>query len=132
MFAFYESDGFTITLELLFLLFVVYDAKRYFETKKREYLINIVLTVVFFFWALVPFYNKYYAWQDNDKASLMNSCLNEYNQSYCTCLDDKIFKEYSFDDFKALDREKDAEYMEFFEDVDKECRGTLGWFDSWF
>jgi len=60
MFAFYESDWFTVVLEIGFLLFIGYDAKRYFQTKKREYLLNIFLAVVFFFWALVPFYNKYY------------------------------------------------------------------------
>ncbi len=129
MFAFYESDWFTITLEILFLLFIIYDTKRYFETKKREYLLNIALTIGFFFWALVPFYNKYYSWQDRDKVSLIKDCVVEHNQSYCDCLDDKVFKEYSFEGFKHLNRTKDKDYLEFFSDVDKECRGIdTGWF----
>ncbi len=129
MFAFYESDWFTITLEILFLLFIIYDTKRYFETKKREYLLNIALTIGFFFWALVPFYNKYYSWQDIDKSSLMTSCITEHNASYCKCWDDKVFKEYSFEDFKSLNREKDGDYLEFASEVDNECRGIdTGWF----
>jgi len=129
MFAFYESDWFTITLEILFLLFIIYDIKRYFETKKREYLFNIVLTIGFFFWALVPFYNKYYSWKDVDKSSLMTSCIAEHNASYCSCWDDKVFKEYAFEDFKRLNREKDEDYLEFASEVDKECRGIdTGWF----
>jgi|GEM_PF-787291 len=128
MFAFYESDWFTITLEILFLLFVVYDTKRYFETKKREYLLNIILAIGFFFWALVPFYNKYYTWQDKSKETLMTTCVQEYNQSHCECLDDKIFKEYDFETFKALDRAKDEDYLEFMDEVNSECRGEDGWF----
>ena len=128
MFAFYESDWFTITLEILFLLFIVYDTKRYFETRKREYLLNIVLAIGFFFWALVPFYNKYYSWQDEGKASLVLACVEEYNQTYCDCLDDKIFKEYSLEDFTVLDKERDSDYLEFIDETDKECRGEGSWF----
>ena len=128
MFAFYESDWFTITLEILFLLFIIYDTKRYFQTKKREYLFNIVLAVGFFFWALVPFYNKYYTWQDITKADLMHECVAEYNQSHCDCFDDAIFKEYDFETFKILDRKKDADYLEFIDEADKECRGEGSWF----
>ena len=129
MFAFYESDWFTITLEILFLLFIFYDGRRYLQTKKREYLLNIIMTIGFFFWAIVPFYNKYFTWQDVDKASLTKNCVSEHNQTYCDCLDDKVFKEYSFEDFKHLKRAEDEDYLEFFSDVDKECRGIdTGWF----
>ncbi|MGB5965583.1 MAG: hypothetical protein WBF77_04935 [Sulfurimonadaceae bacterium] len=128
MFAFYESDWFTIVLEILFLLFIAYDTKRYFQTGKREYLINIVLAIVFFFWALVPFYNKYYSWQDVDKESVLAACVKEHNQSYCSCLDDKIFKEYDFESFKELEKRKDKDYLEFVDEVDKECRGEGSWF----
>ncbi len=128
MFAFYESDWFTVLLEIAFLLFIAYDAKRYFQTKKREYLINIVLAVLFFFWALVPFYNKYYTWQDADQEHLTAQCVQEHNQTYCSCLDDKIFKEYDLESFKTLDKGKDKDYLEFIEEADKECRGEGGWF----
>ena len=128
MFAFYNSDWFTITLEILFLLFIIYDTKRYFQTKKREYLLNIVLAIGFFFWALVPFYNQYYTWQDKSKEDVIVACVAEYNQTYCDCLDNQIFKEYDFETFKALDRAKDEDYLEFMGDVDEECRGEGGWF----
>ena len=128
MFAFYESDWFTIVLEVLFLLFIAYDTKLYFKTGKREYLINIVLAIVFFFWALVPFYNKYYTWQDVDKESVLAACVQEHNKTYCSCLDDMIFKEYDFESFKALEKQKDEDYLEFITEVDKECRGEGGWF----
>jgi len=128
MFAFYESDWFTITLEILFLLFIIYDTKRYIQTRKREYLLNIVLAVGFFFWALVPFYNKYYTWQDKSKEEILSVCIQEHNQSYCECLDDKIFKEYDFETFKQLEHSKDDDYVEFVDEIDKECRGEDSWF----
>ncbi len=128
MFAFYQSDWFTLFLEILFLLFIAYDIRRYFQTRKREYLMNIVLAVLFFFWALVPFYNKYYTWQDIDRESLLGECLKEHNQTYCSCYDDMLFKEYEFDDFKGLAAQKDEDYLEFLEDVDKECRDNGSWF----
>lgn len=128
MFAFYQSDWFTIVLEILFLLFIAYDTRRYFQTGKREYLINIVLAIVFFFWALVPFYNKYYSWQDVDKESLLAECVQDYNKSYCSCLDDKILKEYDFESFKELDKKRDEDYLEFVDEAGKECRGEGGWF----
>jgi len=128
MFTFYESDWFTIVLEILFLLFIVYDTRRYLKTRKREYLLNIVLAVVFFFWALVPFYNKYYSWKEGDKERVLATCVREYNQSYCTCLEDKIFKEYDFESFKVLDKQDDEDYQAFLDEVDKECRGEEGWF----
>lgn len=128
MFAFYESDWFTITLEILFLLFIAYDAKRYLQTRKREYLFNIVLAIAFFFWALVPFYNKYYSWHESDKASLMAQCVQEYNQTYCRCLDDKIVKEYDIETYRELSRQKDGELIGALDEFDKECRGKEGWF----
>jgi len=132
MFAFYESDWFTIILEILFLVFIVYDIKRYIETKKREYLLNIVLTIGFFFWALVPFYNKYLTWHEADRATLVAACLQEHNESYCNCLDDKVFKSYSRDDFKSIDQKNDVDFVEFLDESDRECRGDLAWYEGWF
>lgn len=113
MFGFYESDWFTITLEVLFLIFIAYDAKKYFETRKREYLINIALAVGFFVWAFIPFYNKYYTWQDNDKSIMIEKCSAEFNASYCECLDDKIFKEYSFESYHDKLKSEDNDFKEF-------------------
>lgn len=128
MFAFYQSDWFTLLLEIIFLLFIAYDFRRYFQTRKREYLMNIVFAVLFFFWALVPFYNKYFTWQDADRESLLAACVKEHNGTYCTCFDDMLFKEYDFDTFQLMQKQKDEDYLEFIEDTDKECRGEGSWF----
>lgn len=130
MFDFYESDWFTITLEIIFLIFILYDIKRYVETKKREYLINILLTFGFFIWAIVPFYNKYFTWQDSDKAKLQAHCTQEHNSSVCECLDDKIFKEYDLKSFLTLQKSKDKELSEFLETSKKICTGEEE--ESWF
>lgn len=127
MFAFYESDWFTITLEILFLLFIAYDTKRYFETRKREYLLNILLAVVFFFWALIPFYNKYLTWDEAAKTALITECSNEHNTSYCSCLEDKVFKEYDFESYRKIEK-TDEDLLEFLQESDKECRGEGSWF----
>ena len=127
MFAFYESDWFTIALEIFFLLFIAYDAKRYFQTRKREYLLNILLAVVFFFWALVPFYNKYFTWQAADKRALISECSNDYNASYCSCLEDKVFKEYDFETYRETEK-TDEDFLAFLQESDKECRGEGSWF----
>ncbi len=130
MFDFYESDWFTIALEIAFLIFIAYDIKKYFETKKREYVINIVLTFGFFIWAAVPFYNKYFTWQDRDKAELQARCVSEYNTTLCDCLDDKIFKEYNLKSYLALEKGADKDLNEFVETSKKICTGEEeeGWF----
>ena len=126
MFSFLSSDWFTLGLEIVFLLFIAYDLKKYFETKKREYIVNIVLAFVFFLWAVVPFYNAYITWQESDKAEMLSTCKQESNQSLCECIDDKIFKEYSFDDFISVDKNA-TDYKEFIDKAKEECQD-----DSWF
>jgi len=121
MFDFYESDSFTITLEIIFLIFIIYDIKRYIETKKREYIFNIVLTFGFFIWAFIPFYNKYFTWQEIDKKQLLLTCTSEHNATYCECMDDKVFKEYSLKTYNELDIKKDADFLEFIQESEKEC-----------
>lgn len=128
MFAFYESDWFTLALEVLFLLFIAYDTKRYLETKKREYLLNIALAIIFFVWALVPFYNKYFGWQERDRVALLSTCEQEHNSTYCSCYDDLIFKEYALERYNALDKSHDKELTAFLKECDEECRGEGGWF----
>ncbi len=118
---FYESDWFTIILEIIFLIFIVYDIKRYIITRKKEYITNIVLTLGFAIWAFIPFYNKYFLWQDSDKAELIATCTKEHNTSYCECIDDKIFKEYTLEDFKNIDQANDEDYLEFMIEMKEEC-----------
>jgi len=126
VFDFLDSDWFVISLEIVFLLFIVYDAKKYFETKKKEYITNIVLTFGFFIWALIPFYNSYMTWSEDKKQELISECKKENNETLCQCLDDKIFKEYSFEDFKSLDK-NGSDFNEFVKETKEECLD-----DSWF
>ncbi len=126
MFDFLDSDWFVISLEIVFLLFIAYDAKKYFETKKKEYITNIVLTLVFFIWALIPFYNSYMTWSEDKKQDLISECKKENNETLCQCLDEKIFKEYSFEDFKNLDK-NGSDFNEFIKETKEECLD-----DSWF
>ena len=126
MFDFLDSDWFIISLEIVFLLFIAYDAKKYFETKKKEYITNIVLTLGFFIWALIPFYNSYMTWSEDKKHELISECKKENNETLCQCLDEKIFKEYSFEDFKSLDKNS-SDFNEFIKETKEECLD-----DSWF
>ncbi|MDD3854244.1 MAG: hypothetical protein WC279_00080 [Sulfurimonas sp.] len=126
MFDFLDSDWFIISLEIVFLLFIAYDAKKYFETKKKEYITNIVLTLGFFIWALIPFYNSYMTWSEDKKQELISECKKENNETLCQCLDEKIFKEYSFEDFKSLDKNS-SDFNEFIKETKEECLD-----DSWF
>jgi hypothetical protein len=126
VFDFLDSDWFVISLEIVFLLFIAYDVKKYFETKKKEYITNIVLTLGFFIWALIPFYNSYMTWSEDKKQELISECKKENNETLCQCLDDKIFKEYSFEDFKSVDKNS-SEFNEFIKETKEECLD-----DSWF
>ncbi|MBU1659629.1 hypothetical protein KKG72_11370 [bacterium] len=126
MFDFLSSDWFVISLEIVFLLLIAYDIRKYFQTKKKEYITNIVLTFVFFIWAAIPFYNSYYTWSEGSKKEFIAECLLENNETICKCLDENIFKEYSFADFKNLDKNS-SDFKEFVEETKKDCLD-----DSWF
>jgi len=128
MFTFYESDWFTLALEVVFMLFIAYDMKRYLETRKREHLLNIAFAIIFFVWALVPFYNKYVSWQERDREALLSKCEEEHNSSYCSCLDDLIVKEYDVESYRELEKGSDEQLVSFLKECDEECRGEGGWF----
>ena len=127
MFDFLESDWFNITLEVVFLILISYDVKRYFETKKREYIINIVLTIGFAIWALYPYYNSYVGWEEEQKKEMLSHCTGDENSTkLCRCLDDATFKNYTYEEYKKLNRNA-SEYKEFLKDAKEECLD-----DSWF
>lgn len=126
MFDFLDNDWFIIALEIVFLLFIAYDWKKYQETKKKEYITNIVLAVVFAVWTLLPFYNSYMTWTDSDKQKVVSECLKENNETLCECLSDTTFKEYTFENYKEIDKESE-EFKEFIKDSKEECLD-----DSWF
>ena len=126
MFDFFSNDWFVIALEIVFLIFIIYDLKKYFETKKNEYIINVVVTFVFFIWAAIPFYNKYITWEDDSKAIVNETCMSENNESLCSCLSDSIFKEYSLSAYKATDKNS-SDYTGFIKESKESCLD-----DSWF
>jgi hypothetical protein len=127
MFDFLESDWFNIGLEVVFLVLISYDVKKYFDTRKREYLVNIVLTIGFAIWALYPYYNSYIGWEDSQKKEMLSHCKGDENSTkLCRCLDDATFKEYTYEEYKALDMNS-SEYKEFVKDAKEECLDD-GWF----
>ena len=126
MFDFLDEDWFIISLEIVFVILIVYDIKKYIETKKKEYITNIVLTVGFAIWTLLPFYNSYVTWADDAKQEFTFICEKENNETLCSCLSDNTFKEYSFEDFNALDKQS-SDFKEFIKESREECLD-----DSWF
>ncbi len=127
MFDFLDSDWFNIGLEVLFLVLITYDIKNYFQTKKREYLVNIVLTIGFAIWALYPYYNSYVGWDESQKKQMLSHCNGDENSTkLCRCLDDATFKEYTYEEYKALDKNSSS-YKTFLQDAKEECLDD-GWF----
>ncbi|WP_321777631.1 hypothetical protein [Sulfurimonas sp.] len=126
MFDFLDSDWFNIGLEIVFLILISYDVKKYFETKKREYIVNIVLTIGFAIWVLYPYYKSYYGWEDSQKQEMISTCKDSNDTKLCKCLDEKIFKNYVFDEYKILDKNS-TEHLEFLKEAKEECEDD-GWF----
>lgn len=126
MFDFLESDWFNIGLEILFLILISYDVKKYFQTKKREYLINIVATIGFAVWALYPYYTSYIGWEEPQKEQLISNCATETNSTLCKCLDEATFKEYTHEEYLHLDKNS-SDYREFLSDAKEDCEDD-GWF----
>jgi hypothetical protein len=126
LFDFLDSDWFNIGLEIVFLILISYDIKKYFETKKREYIVNIVLTIGFAIWVLYPYYKSYYGWNETQKQEIISTCKDANNSELCRCVDETIFKTYVYDEYKALDKNS-SEYREFLKETKEECLD-----DSWF
>ena len=127
MFDFLDSDWFNIGLEVVFLILISWDVKKYFETRKREYIVNIVLTIGFAIWALYPYYNSYVGWEDEQKKEMLSHCSGDENSTkLCQCLDDATFKEYTYQEYKAIDK-NGSDYKEFLNDAREDCLD-----DSWF
>ncbi len=124
MFDFMDEDWFTITLEVFFLIFIVYDAKQYLQSKKKEYLVNIVLTIGFAIWTLYPMYISYFKWSETQKEEVLKSCEKEDNVTLCRCIDGGLFKEYSFEELKSLDKDK---LQKIKEEAKEDCLDD-GWF----
>ena len=126
MFDFLDSDWFIITLEIVFVILIIYDVKKYIETKKKEYITNIVLTFGFAVWTLMPMYTKYFGWNETQKQKMLSVCVDSNSSELCKCVDDTIFKEYVYEEYKALDKNS-TEYKEFVKETKEDCLD-----DSWF
>lgn len=126
MFDFLDSDWFNISLEVVFIILISYDVKKYFDTKKREYLVNIVLTIGFAIWALYPYYNSYVGWEESQKVQMQSHCKDINNTKLCRCLDAATFKEYTHEEYMQLDKNS-TKYKEFLKDAQEDCLD-----DSWF
>ena len=126
MFDFLDSDWFNIGLEVVFLILISYDVKKYIETRKREYIINIVLTVGFAFWALYPYYTSYVGWDEEQKKVMISHCSDTNDTNLCRCLDESTFKTYTHDEYVALDKNA-TEYRQFLQEAKEECLDD-GWF----
>jgi hypothetical protein len=126
LFDFLDSDWFIVGLEIIFLILIIYDIKKYIETKKRDYIVNIVLTLGFAVWTLVPFYNSYFGWEDKQKQEILLICEDSNNTKLCKCVNGTIFKNYNFDEYKNLDKNS-TDYKEFLNEAKEECLD-----DSWF
>ena len=126
MFDFLDSDWFNIGLEVVFVILIVYDLKKYFETRKREYIVNIVLTAGFAVWALYPYYTSYVGWEDEQKSVMISHCSDTNDTKLCTCVDEATFKNYTHDEYIAVDKNS-SEYREFLKDTKEDCNDS-GWF----
>ncbi|MEA3330650.1 MAG: hypothetical protein U9Q29_03040 [Campylobacterota bacterium] len=126
MFDFLDSDWFIITLEIVFVILIAYDVKKYTQTKKKEYVTNIVLTLGFAIWTLYPMYKSYFGWDEAQKTEMLSTCHDSNNTELCKCVDDAIFKNYIYEEYKILDKNS-TDYKEFLVEAKEECLD-----DSWF
>jgi len=121
-----DSDWFIIGLEVVFILLISYDVKKYFETKKREYIVNIVLTAGFAVWTLYPFYTSYFGWNSKQKEDLIVHCSDVSDTKLCTCIDNTIFKTYMHSEYMSIDKNSSA-FQEFLKETKEDCNDS-GWF----
>lgn len=126
MFDFLDSDWFIITLEIIFLILIIYDIKKYRETKKKEYITNIVLTFAFAVWTLYPMYKSYFGWDEAQKTELLSTCENDDNKTLCKQVDDAIFKNYTYEEYMIVDKNA-TEFKEFIKETKEDILD-----DSWF
>jgi len=126
LFDFLDNDWFIITLEIVFLVLIIYDIRQYIKTKKKEYITNTVLTLAFAVWTLMPMYTKYFGWEDEQKEKMLAICNDSKDSKLCNCVDESILKQYTYNEYNLLDKNA-SEYKEFLKDTKEDCLDD-GWF----
>ena len=126
MFDFLDTDWFNIGLEIVFVILISYDLKKYFETRKREYIVNIVLTAVFAVWTLYPYYTSYVGWEEEQKTVMISHCADTNDTKLCTCVDEATFKNYTYDEYVSVDKNS-SDYVEWLKETKEDCLDD-GWF----
>jgi hypothetical protein len=126
LFDFLNEDWFVITLEIVFLILIIFDIKKYKETKKKEYITNIVLTIGFAIWTLYPMYKSYFGWEESQKQEMISTCQNDKNKTLCKQVDDAIFKGFTYEEYMNLDKNS-TEFKEFIKEAKEDILD-----DSWF
>ncbi len=125
MFDFLDSDWFNITLQIVFILLIWFDIKKYRQTKKKEYIVNIVATIGFAIWVLYPYYISYFEWSEAQKNTLLKTCKQENNATLCRCVKKSIYEHYSYKEY--LQKKRTEELERFIQDAKEECSDD-GWF----
>lgn len=121
MFDFLDRDPVVLVINVLFLIFIYFDYKKYKQTRQRLYLFNIILTLGFAIWVLLPLYTKYITWSAPQRAHIENLCRQKASQKFCHCYNDKLFKSYSFDALQKEDRNSST-FSTFDTESKKSCQ----------
>ena len=119
MFDFLDNDIFVIILNIAFLVFIIYDYKKYQQTKQKILLLNIAITIGFALWVMIPFYNKYLTWEADQIKEVRASC-NEKNATLKDCLVDMTIKSYSYSAYCKEDRNS-TPFKDFIKNSYEEC-----------
>lgn len=96
------------------------------QTKKKEYIVNVVLTIGFAIWVLYPYYTSYVGWEDSQKQEMISTCDTVEDKKLCKCVDEAIFKGFTYDEYKAQDKNS-TQYKEFLKETKEGCQDE-GWF----
>ncbi len=126
MFDFLDSDWFNITLQVGFVIALVYDIKKYKETQEFKYMVNIFTTIGFAIWMLYPYYTSYTGWQEEQKKVMITHCGDTNSTKLCKCIDEATFKSYTYEEYIALDK-RGSEYTKWLDDTKEDCLDD-GWF----
>ena len=84
------------------------------------------MTIGFAIWVLYPYYTSYVGWEGTQKQEMISTCDAKGNKKLCKCLDEAIFKGYTYDEYIQVDKNS-TNFQEFLDDAKEECLDD-GWF----